>query len=202
MAKLYFRYGTMGSAKTLNLLAVAHSYRTQGKNVLLLKPALDDRFGVKTVRSRSGLELEADILVTRNTRLSASELSHLHCILVDEAQFLTRDFVDHFAEIATLHEVPIICYGLRGDFRKNLFEGSQRLLELADQIEEVKSTCQESNRKAIFNLRLSKGWATLEGPEIQLGAEDQYVPVCDSCYRHRIDAARAQLSTLNGDLSL
>ncbi len=192
----------MGSAKTLNLLAVAHSYRTQGKNVLLLKPALDDRFGVKTVRSRSGLELEADILVTRNTRLSSADLNNLHCILVDEAQFLTREFVDHLREIATVYGIPIICYGLRGDFRKNLFEGSLRLLELSDQIEEVKSTCHDCNRKAIFNLRLSGGWATLEGPEIQLGADDHYIPVCDACYRDRVAKSRLHAQVQSGDLSL
>ncbi len=189
MAKLYFRYGTMGSAKTLNLLAVAHSYRTQGKNVLLAKPLLDNRFGEKTVKSRSGLQLEADLLIDSETRFSESLLKELHCVLIDEAQFLGAEFVDHLREIATLFGVPVICYGLRGDFKKNLFEGSRRLLELADQIEEIKSTCFDCNKKAVFNMRLVNGVAVTEGPEIQLGADEAYIPVCDSCYRERVKQA-------------
>jgi thymidine kinase len=201
MAKLYFRYGTMGSAKTLNLLAVAHSYRTQGKNVLLAKPLLDNRFGEKTVKSRSGLQLEADLLIDSETRFSESLLKELHCVLIDEAQFLGAEFVDHLREIATLFGVPVICYGLRGDFKKNLFEGSRRLLELADQIEEIKSTCFDCNKKAVFNMRLVNGVAVTEGPEIQLGADEAYIPVCDSCYRERVKQASLKLEN-NGGLQL
>jgi thymidine kinase len=187
MAKLYFRYGTMGSAKTLNLLATAHSYRTQDKKVCLAKPALDTRFGNRVVRSRSGLELEADVLIDQKTRFSYEQLKNLHCILIDEAQFLSADFVDHLREVASFHDVPVICYGLRGDFRTHLFEGSKRLLELADQIEEIKSTCQDCNKKAVFNLRLQNGKPTREGSEIQLGGDETYVPVCHSCYARRLD---------------
>jgi thymidine kinase len=171
------------------LLAVAHSYRTQGKNVLLAKPLLDNRFGEKTVKSRSGLQLEADLLIDSETRFSESMLKELHCVLIDEAQFLSAEFVDHLREIATLFGVPVICYGLRGDFKKNLFEGSRRLLELADQIEEIKSTCFDCNKKAVFNMRLVNGVAVTEGPEIQLGADEAYIPVCDSCYRERVKQA-------------
>ena len=191
MAKLYFRYGTMGSAKTLNLLAAAHSYRTQNKNVLLAKPALDVRFGSKVVRSRSGLELEADLLIDRETRFTSTQLKGLHCILIDEAQFLHAEFVDHLREVASFQDIPVICYGLRGDFRTHLFEGSRRLLELADQIEEIKSTCQDCNKKAVFNMRLVGGVATLEGPEIQLGGDESYIPVCHGCYKARLMVSRS-----------
>ena len=157
MAKLYFRYGTMGSAKTLNLLAVAHSYQLQNKKVLILKPSVDTRFGADLVRSRSGLEKRADILVSDNLRLSAETIEGVMCVLVDEAQFLSPDFVDHLREISRDHNVPVICYGLRTDFSGKLFPGTKRLLELCDTIEEVKNTCHYCNRKAIFNMRLVGG---------------------------------------------
>ncbi len=182
MAKLYFRHGTMGSAKTLNLLAVAHSYQAQGKGVLILKPKLDTRFGAESVKSRSGLEKQADFLVERDTRIPAKSLKDIYCILVDEAQFLESDFVDYLQSLARDCDIPVICYGLRTDFKTHLFEGSKRLLELADAIEEIKSTCQYCNRKAVFNMRLIDGVATKEGAQVQLGAEESYLPVCSGCY--------------------
>ena len=187
MAKLYFRYGAMGSAKTLNLLASAHSYRLQGKKILILKPALDDRFGRHKVRSRSGLEKDADLLITADTRLSREELASLSCILVDESQFLTTTFIDHLREITIQSDIPVICYGLRSDFRTHLFEGSRRLMELADIIEEIKSTCHYCNKKAVFNLKLLAGMPTLDGPTIQLGAEESYLPACSTCYYEKIN---------------
>ncbi len=186
MAKLYFRYGAVGSAKTLNLLAVAHSYRQQNKEVLLIKPDLDTRFGKNQIRSRSGLEKEADILISPNTRFSPEELAGLHAILVDEAQFLSADFIDHLREISVKLDIPVLCYGLRTDFRSFLFEGSKRLLEIADAVEEVKTTCHFCNKKAIFNLKLIDGVPTISGPTIQLGAEELYLPACAKCYIERI----------------
>jgi thymidine kinase len=111
MAKLYFRYGTMGSAKTLNLLAVAHSYQLQNKKVMVLKPQLDTRFTEGTVRSRSGLEKPADLLVTEGTRLEPETVKSLSCILVDEAQFLHPSFIDHLRDISRDFNIPVICYG-------------------------------------------------------------------------------------------
>ena len=182
MAKLYFRYGTMGSAKTLNLLAVAHSYRLQEKKVLILKPQLDTRFAQEAVRSRSGLEKPADLLVTNETRLSGEHLKNLSCILVDEAQFLHPEFIDHLREISRDQNIPVICYGLRTDFRAQLFPGSKRLFELSDSIEEIKNTCHYCNRKSIYNMRMINGKGILEGPQILLGAEETYVSVCAGCY--------------------
>jgi len=189
MAKLYFRYGTMDSAKTLNLLAVAHNYRKQGKRVLLLKPKLDDRFGAGTIASRSGLEAEVDLLVEPDHVFAPGTFEEMDCVLVDEAQFLSPQVVDQLRRATLEHHVPVICYGLRTDFQTRLFPGSQRLLELADSIEEVKVTCQFCQKKATFNLRLQGDEAVVEGPQVQLGADHQYVPVCWRHYDERTSAA-------------
>ncbi len=186
MAKLYFRHGAVGSAKTLNLLAVAHNYRQQGKEVVLIKPALDDRFGKNHIKSRAGLEKSADILVDEDTDLMACNFEGVHCILVDEAQFIPASVIDQLREITLVHNIPVICYGLRTDFRKNLFEGSRRLLEVADSFEEIKTTCAFCNRKAVFNLKHLNGVATVEGPTIEMGAEEKYFPACSVCYSKQL----------------
>lgn len=186
MAKLYFRHGTMGSAKTLNLLAVAHNYRAQGKRVLLLKPKLDDRFGAHDVASRAGLRAEADLIVDADTELDPRAFTGIDCVLVDEAQFLSARVVEQLRTLTKTHDVPVICYGLRSDFRTRLFPGSQRLLELADAIEEVKVTCQFCNRKAIYNMRFTDGKPTLAGAQVELGAEERYAPVCFKCWDERL----------------
>ena len=182
MAKLYFRYGAVGSAKTLNLLAVAHNYRQQRKRILLIKPALDDRFGKNNIKSRAGLETEADILVDEKTNLLLFKFDDVNCLLVDEAQFLSKAIVDQLRQISMEKGIPVICYGLRTDFRTHLFEGSRRLLEVADSIEEVKSTCHYCNRKAVLNLKHVNGKATRRGATIQVGCEETYLPACCSCY--------------------
>lgn len=186
MAKLYFRHGTMSSAKTLNLLAVAHNYRSQGKRVLLVKPRLDDRFGAAAIASRAGLRADADLLVERDATLDPRAFDGLDCVLVDEAQFLSRAVIDQLRALTRSHRLPVICYGLRTDFRTELFEGSKRLLEVADSIEEVKVTCQFCNRKAIFNMRRVDGVPTREGAQVSLGADESYVPVCHACYADRL----------------
>ena len=191
MPKLYFRHGSVSSAKTLNLLAVAHSYRAQGKEVLLVKPSLDDRFGADTVRSRAGLEQSADVLITEDTDLLSLEHEGINCVLVDEAQFLSPKHIEQLRSITTEWKVPVICYGLRTDFRTHLFPGSRRLMELADNIEEVKTTCFYCNRKAVFNLKHVNGIADVFGPAVQLGAEEKYFPACVSCYSDQL--AKAQL---------
>jgi thymidine kinase len=178
VAKLYFRYGTMDSAKTLNLLAVAHNYRKQGKRVMLVKPGLDTRFGATTIASRSGLSAEADLVVGGDDRLDPRAFEGIDCVLVDEAQFLSPDVIEDLRRISIRPGVPVICYGLRTDFRTRLFPGAARLMELADRIEEVKVTCQRCGRKATCNLRLVDGRAAVEGPTVMLGADQQYVPVC------------------------
>ncbi|MCB1181526.1 MAG: thymidine kinase [Chlamydiia bacterium] len=191
MAKLYFRYGAVGSAKTLNLLAVAHNYQQQNKTVLLVKPALDDRFGQENIRSRAGLKKNADILVDDETNLLDYDLERVDCILVDEAQFLKSKIINQLREITLTKGIPVICYGLRADFRTKFFEGSARLMEIADSIEEVKSTCYFCNRKAIMNLKHVNGVASVEGPSVQLGCEETYYPACYYCYRDQLSSAEA-----------
>lgn len=190
MAKLYFRYGTVGSAKTLNLLAVAHNYRQQNKRVLLLKPEIDTRFGKDIIKTRAGLEAAADVVVPQVGPCVLPDLHEVVCLLVDEAQFLSVDAVDQLHAVAhactyppyNRDGVPVICYGLRTDFRRQLFPAAQRLLELADTIEEIKTICTYCLRKAVFNLKLCDGKPTLDGPSVELGCEEKYLPVCAACY--------------------
>lgn len=189
MAKLYFRFGTVGSAKTLNLLAVSHNYKQQGKRVILIKPKLDTRFGAGAIKSRAGLEQEADLLVSEDSILPHHAFIGASCVLIDEAQFVSTTVVDQLREIAHRLGVPVICYGLRTDFRGQLFAGARRLLELADSIEEIKTTCAFCNKKAIMNLKHLNGLATLAGPQVDLGAEEKYFPACYSCYRSQLEAS-------------
>lgn len=189
MAKLYFRHGTVSSAKTLNLLAVAHTYRTQGKKVLLLKPAIDTRFGLSHIRSRSGLEAAADMLIHPHSILKSEDFEGVSCAIVDEVQFASISIVEQLRELTINPGVPVLCYGLRTDFRGQLFPASQRLFELADMIEEIKTTCAFCNSKAVFNLKHSNGVATLDGPAVDLGADEKYFPACFRCYRDQLNAA-------------
>ncbi len=193
MSKLYFRYGTVGSAKTLNLLAVAHNYRQQGKKILLLKPELDTRFGKDIIRTRAGLEMTADVLVPETGQIASLRLDGVVCLLVDEAQFLSVAAVDQLHCVAhactyppyNRPGIPVICYGLRTDFRRQFFPASQRPMELADSIEEIKTTCAFCLRKAVFNIRLLDGKPTLEAPTVELGCEEKYLPVCAGCYNEQ-----------------
>ncbi len=189
MAKLYFRHGTVGSAKTLNLLAVAHNYKQQGKKIILMKPDLDSRFGKERIKSRAGLEMQADVLIVNEKSLVGIDYTGVSCVLVDEAQFLGARVIDELRRVTLDWDLPIICYGLRTDFKSHLFEGSHRLMELADSIEEVKATCHYCNRKSIMNLKHVNGLATNEGPSVELGAEEKYFPTCYRCYRREIDKA-------------
>lgn len=182
MAKLYFRHGTVGSAKTMNLLAVAHNYQAQGKRAVLIKPALDDRFGQGVIRSRAGLEKPADLIVADDSTLDPKAFAGAACVLVDEAQFVSPSVIDQLRSVSRDLDVPVICYGLRTDFRTQLFAGAKRLLEIADSIEEIKTTCYFCEKKAIFNLKLLNGKPTLSGPSVDLGDEEKYLPACASCY--------------------
>lgn len=190
MAKLYFRYGAMGSAKTLNLLAVRHNYELQKKRVLLMKPGKDDRFGTDEVRSRAGLSYRADLLIDDDTVFPEDLFKGLHCVLVDESQFLSPRVVEELRRATHLYDVPVIAYGLRTDFSRRLFPGSKRLMELADSIEEIKTTCMFCNRKAVFNLRHdADGRAVVDGPQLAIGGDEMYSPVCHGCYLARTEDA-------------
>jgi thymidine kinase len=197
MAKLYFRYGTMDSAKSMNLLAVAHNYRKQGKKVLLLKPKLDDRFGSTKIASRSGLEAEADYMTSGDEEIPMSYFTDVDCVLADEAQFMSPTIIEQLRRVTYDPGIPVICYGLRTDFQTKLFPGSQRLMEMADRIEEVKVTCQHCQKKAVFNLRLVDGVAAIDGPQVQLGADESYIPVCWHHYDSAVgEAKKSQLQAM------
>ena len=176
MAKLYFRYGAMSSSKTANAIMVKYNYGEQGQRALLVKPAVDMRDGVHTIRSRSGLSDEC--VLFHEMDLEAVKRGAYDCLIVDEAQFLSKEQVELLTELVDDYNVPVICYGLRADFRGNFFEGSQWLMAWADTIEEVKTICW-CGRKAICNARLDgRGGVTKVGEQVVLGAGDKYVGLC------------------------
>lgn len=192
MAQLYFYYGAMQSSKSANLLMVAHNYRSQDKKVILVTPSIDDRSGVGVISSRTGMEEKAIPLGPEESVYSAlkSELidsngnrKNIHCILVDEAQFLTAEQIKSLSIIVDSFNIPVMCYGLKNDFQNNLFEGSETLLLYADKIIEIKTICakEECGKKAIMNLRLSDGRPVYEGEQIQIG-DEEYIPVCRKHY--------------------
>lgn len=201
MAKLYFRYGAVSSAKTLNLLAVFHNYGQQNKRAVLIKPKTDTRFGASVVKSRAGLHVEADYILNPDQTIPTSALENTHCILIDEVQFFSEVFIDQLREIASIHNVPVICYGLRTDFKTQSFPGSRRLFELADTIEEIKTTCSYCNSKAVFNLKTLDGKATFSGPQVDLGAEEKYLPTCARCYGEKRNMTLTNTSDLKKNLS-
>lgn len=177
MAKLYFRYGAMGSSKTANALMVAYNYYEKGQRALLAKPALDDRDGANTMASRIGLE-NSCISVEDLMAMDDDAIRGFDCVIVDEAQFCTKDQVERLTDIVDELNVPVIAYGLRTDFQRKLFEGSQWLLAWADVIEEVKTVCW-CGRAATCNARFdSEGKMVTEGSQVVLGANDSYTSVC------------------------
>ncbi len=173
MAKLYFRYGAMGSSKTANAIMVQYNYEERGQRVLMLKPRLDNRDGALIIRSRCGLETTCRYIED----VTEVDAAHYDCVIVDEAQFLTKAQVALLVRIVDDCNVPVIAYGLRADFRNNLFEGSQWLLAWADTIEEIKTVCW-CGRKALCNARVINGRVVKDGEQVLLGGSDQYVSLC------------------------
>ena len=173
MAKLYFRYGAMGSSKTANAIMVQYNYMERHQRVLMVKPAMENRDGERTVKSRCGLETECVFM----EELDGVDVQAYDCVIVDEAQFLTKQQVRQLVRIVDELNVPVIAYGLRTDFQNNFFEGSQWLMAWADTIEEVKTICW-CGRKAICNARVVDGRVTQEGDQILLGGSSQYVSLC------------------------
>ena len=173
MSKLYFRYGAMGSSKSANALMVKYNYEERGRRVLLTKPGIDTRNGALRVASRCGLQSACQPLSALY-----GDLSGVDCVIVDEAQFLTRAQVEQLVHIVDDLGIPVIAYGLRTDFRNELFEGSKYLLSWADTIEEIKTICW-CGKKAVCNARFGPdGKLTREGEQILLGANDRYISLC------------------------
>lgn len=174
MAKLYFRYGAMGSSKTANALMVKFNYEDRGKRALLLKPSVDTRDGERVVRSRTGLEAECVL----TSELDSINIYDYDAVIVDEAQFLTEDEVLRLVHIVDSIGIPVMCYGLRADFKGDLFTGSHALLRFADSIEEIKTVCW-CGKKAISNARLNDhGRVIKDGEQIVLGGNDRYIALC------------------------
>ncbi len=180
MAKLYFYFSAMNAGKTTTLLQSAYNYRERGMRVAILTPRLDDRAGSGTVASRIGLRspgvaFESDADLQRIVEADIAAGGPLHCVLVDEAQFLTKPQVWQLSEVVDALKIPVLCYGLRTDFRGELFEGSQYLLAWADELVEIKTIC-HSGKKATMNMRVDdNGRAVRDGPQVEIGGNERYI---------------------------
>lgn len=188
MSKLYFRYGAMNSGKSTNLMQVAHNYEERGMKVALIKPGVDKKGGEKLV-SRLGVERKVDLLISSDDNAYAKIKGYIElngkvdCILVDEAQFLKANQIDALYQVAVVLDIPVICYGLRTDFKMEGFEGSIRLLLLAHSVEEMKTIC-KCGRKAVLNGRKINGKFVFEGEQIAIDNVDnvEYESLCGHCY--------------------
>ena len=184
MAKLYFKYGAMGSSKTAQALITKYNYEENDMKVWLIKPSADTRDGVQILRSRIGLAAAVEVMtpdmdiymIFGNTRLGKCD-----AVIVDECQFLTETQIDQLRAIVNDYNVPVMCFGLRTDFQTKLFPGSRRLMELADCIEEIKTMC-DCGSKATVNARINDGYIVTEGAQVVLGGNDSYIAMCHKCY--------------------
>lgn len=186
VAQLFFTYGAMNSGKSIEILKVAHNYEEQGKPVAIFTSALDTRDGVGVVASRIGLKRRA-VAVSADTDIFAAvqKIPHqVHCVLVDEAQFLTQRHVRQLVKIVDQLKIPVMAFGLKNDFQNELFEGSKYLLLYADKIEEMKTICWFCDHKATMNLRIANGKPVYAGEQVQIGGNESYYPVCRRHYFH------------------
>ena len=186
MAKLYFRYGVMGSSKSAQALITKFNYEEQGMRVWLIKPAADTRYGKDIVRSRIGLEQKGDVITEEMNLFEIfrdREKEFNDVIIADEAQFLTPAHIEQLRDIVDNYNVPVMCFGLRTDFRTKMFPGSARLFELADSISELKTVC-TCGGKAMVNARIDgEGNVVTEGAQIMLGGNESYRPMCYKCWK-------------------
>ena len=185
MAKLYFKYGAMGSSKTAQALITKYNYEENDMKVWLIKPSADTRDGAAIIRSRIGLEAKCEI-ATPDTdiyeRFRATRMGACDVIIADECQFFTEAQVDALRTIVNDYGIPVLCFGLRTDFLCHLFEGSRRLFEVADSIAEIKTMC-DCGAKATVNARISDGYIVTEGAQVVLGGNDCYIAMCHRCYK-------------------
>lgn len=188
MAKLYFKYGAMGSSKTAQALITKFNYEERGMKVWLIKPALDTRDGKSTIKSRIGLSAECDIVAEDADLYALYETAHgsADVIIADECQFFTAAHVDALRRLVDERNIPVLCFGLRTDFLCHLFPGSKRLFEVADSIAEIKTIC-DCGAKATVNARLDEsGKIVTEGAQVLLGGNDRYIAMCHKCWRAKI----------------
>lgn len=191
MAKLYFKYGSMGSSKTAQALITKYNYEENGMKVWLVKPAADKRDGEVILKSRVGLQAVAEVV---SPEINVTERFRQHdkidVIIVDECQFMTPAQIDQLREIVDLYNVPVLCFGLRTDFLSTLFDGSRRLFEVADTITEIKAIC-DCGAKATTNARIdSDGYIVTEGDQLLLGGNDRYLAMCHKCWIRNIQEHR------------
>ena len=193
MAKLYFKYGSMGSSKTAQALITKYNYEENGMHVWLVKPAADSRDGAVMLRSRVGLEAVAEVV---SPEADICEIfrarERTDVIIVDECQFLTAAQIDQLRDIVDTENIPVLCFGLRADFQTLMFPGSKRLFEIADSISEIKSICR-CGRKATVNARIGEnGQVVTSGSQVLLGGNDRYEAMCHRCWKERIARESAE----------
>ena len=185
MAKLYFKYGAMGSSKTAQALITKYNYEENGLNVWLIKPSADTRDGQQILRSRIGLAATVEVIAPEMDlydRFAQTKDGKCHVIIVDECQFLTGEQIDQLRSIVNDFSIPVMCFGLRTDFQTRLFPGSRRLMEVADTIQEIKTIC-DCGAKATVNARIDgSGYIITEGAQVVLGGNDSYIAMCHKCY--------------------
>lgn len=186
MAKMYFRFGAMNCGKTTALLQVAHNYEEKGMNVLVIKSSIDKK-GDKNIVSRLGIEREVDVLLEPNEKVIDNvNLKNISCILVDEVQFMMPEQVKELWIISKQYDIPVICYGLKTNFKGELFIGSKPAIELADELEELATICR-CGKKAKFNARLINGKFVSDGDEVAIdGIDAEYEPLCGECYIEQV----------------
>ena len=184
MAKLYFKYGAMGSSKTAQALITKYNYEENDMKAWLIKPSADTRDGVQILRSRIGLTAVVEVIAPEMNiydRFIETRNGNCNAVICDECQFLTEEQIDQLRAIVDECNVPVMCFGLRTDFQTRLFPGSRRLMELADCIEEIKTMC-DCGSKATVNARISDGYIVTEGAQVVLGGNDSYIAMCHRCY--------------------
>ncbi len=194
MAKLYFKYGAMGSSKTAQALITKFNYEERGMRVWLIKPATDNRDGDNIIKSRVGLSAECRAIGKTDDILALYERESdcANVVIADECQFFTPEQIDMLRELVNARGVPVLCFGLRTDFLTRLFPGSRRLFEVADEITEIKTMC-ECGRKATVTARIDKtGGIVTEGRQVILGGNDKYIAMCHKCWRDRVDSQKGE----------
>ena len=188
MAKLYFKYGAMGSSKTAQALITKFNYEERGMKVWLIKPAIDDRDGRDVIKSRVGLFAQSSAVEKSESIMDRfiPERSDVDVIIADECQFFTAEQIDDLRKIVDDYDIPVLCFGLRTDFLSHLFEGSRRLFEVADSIAEIKTIC-DCGSKATVNARLDANMNVVtEGSQVMIGGNESYIAMCHKCWRERI----------------
>ena len=191
MAKLYFKYGAMGSSKSAQALITKFNYEELGMTVWLIKPSIDTRDGADVIKSRIGLECRAQIITPEQNIEDEYRAAGKHDVIIaDEAQFFTGAQIEQLRALVDDEDLPVLCFGLRTDFLTHLFPGSQRLLELADSLTEIKTVC-ACGRKATVNARVDEaGRVVTQGDQVFLGGNDSYIAMCHKCWKEKIRAQR------------